>query len=142
MAASAYLRRAIPILTIVIVAFAAYDAWVFYSRRSSERKIEQTNRRAKAEEARRTIEMLGGDQMKILSFYASPAVIRRGQTASLCFGVNGAKTVRIEPPIVDDLHPSISRCFQISPREDTEYKLTALDAAGRTATQSFTIRVR
>jgi hypothetical protein len=141
-AARTYLRRAIPILAVVIVAVAAYDAWIFYSRRASEREIERKMTRAKAEEARQTIEMLGGDHLKILSFYAAPAVLQRGQSASLCFGVNGAKSVRIEPPVVDDLHPSISRCFQISPREDTEYTLTAVDPAGRSLTQSLLLRVR
>ena len=141
MAARTYLRRAIPILAVVIVAVAAYDAWIFYSRRTSEREIEQKMTRTKAEEARQTIEMLGGDQLKILSFYGAPAVIQRGQSASLCFGVNGAKSVRIEPSVVDDLHPSVSRCFQISPRQDTEYKLTAVDAAGHTVTQSARIQV-
>jgi hypothetical protein len=141
-AASTYIRRAIPILAIVILGAAGYDAWIFYSRRASEREIEQKNAQAKADEARRTIEMLGGDQLKILSFYASPGAIQRGQTATLCFGVNGAKAVRIDPPVVDDLHPSVSRCFQISPSRDTEYTLTATDAAGHTSAQSFTIRVR
>ena len=86
--------------------------------------------------------MLGGDQLKILAFYAAPGVIQRGQPTSLCFGVNAAKTVRIEPPIVDDLHPSVSRCFQISPRKDTEYKLTATDAAGHSVSQTVSIQVR
>jgi hypothetical protein len=138
----AYLRRAIPILTVIILAAAAYDGWVFYSRWSSARTAERERTRAEAETARRTIEMLGGDQLKILSFYAAPASIQRGQATSLCFGVNAAKTVRIEPPVVDDLHPSVSRCFQISPRKNTEYKLTATDAAGHSVSQTLVIQVR
>jgi hypothetical protein len=85
--------------------------------------------------------MLGGDQLKILDFYAAPPEVRRGQVTSICFGVNGAKKVRLDPPIVEDLHPSLSRCFQIKLSDDTEYKLTAEDATGRTVTQSITIRV-
>jgi hypothetical protein len=138
----AYLRRALPILTVVVLIAAAYDAWIFYSRWSNARSAERERSRAEAETDRRTIEMLGGDQLKILGFYAAPPTIQRGQTTSLCFGVNAAKTVRIEPPVVEDLHPSVSRCFQISPRKNTEYKLTATDAAGHSVSQIVTIQVR
>ena len=135
------LRLALPILTVVIGVAGLYDGWIFYSRWSSARAVEQERVRAEAERARRTIDLLGGDQLKILSFYAAPPVIQRGQATSICFGVNGATKVRIEPPIVEDLHPSLSRCFQVAPRKDTEYKLTAEDAAGHSVTQSMTIRI-
>jgi hypothetical protein len=138
---SSLLRRALPVLTAIIGAAVLYDVWIFYSRSSSARAVEQERVRTEAERARRTIDMLGGDQLKILSFYAAPAVIQRGQVTSICFGVNGAKTVRIEPPVVVDLQPSLSRCFQVAPRADTEYKLTAEDAAGRTVTRSLSIRL-
>lgn len=118
-----------------------YDGWIFYSRWSSARSVEQERATAEAERARRTIDLLGGDQLKILGFYAVPAVIQRGQVTSVCFGVNAATKVRIEPPIVEDLQPSLSRCFQVAPPRDTEYKLTAEDAAGHTVTQSIVIRI-
>ncbi|MBZ5610595.1 MAG: hypothetical protein LAP38_20215 [Acidobacteriia bacterium] len=138
---SSLLRRALPILTVIIGVAVLYDGWIFYSRWSSARKLEQERARAEAERASRTIKLLGGDQLKILGFYAAPAVVQRGQATSICFGVTGAARVRIEPPIVEDLHPSLSRCFQVAPRNDTEYKLTAEDAAGHTMTQSMVVRI-
>ena len=83
---------------------------------------------------------MGGDRLKILDFYASPPVIHRGQPSTICYGVNAADRVRIDPP-VQELHPSISRCLQVAPLKDTDYKLTAEDSAGHTVTQSLTIKV-
>jgi len=64
--------------------------------------------------------MLGGNRFEILHFYASPGVIRRGQTAQLCYGVSGAKTVRLEPQ-PNAVWPSFSRCVDVSPSKDTSY---------------------
>jgi len=66
--------------------------------------------------------------------------LRRGEHTLLCYGVNDAKTVRLEPS-VEEVWPSFTRCIQVSPRKDTEYKLTAEDAAGHSVSQSVTIRV-
>ena len=136
----ALLRKALPYLAVAILAAAAYDGWVFYSRWRDNREAEQTRKAKEAEEARRTIDMLGGGRLKILNFYASPAAIRRGEHANICYGVNGAKSVRIEPP-VEELHPAMSHCLQVSPSRSTEYKLVAEDSSGRAVTQSFVLRV-
>ena len=82
---------------------------------------------------------MGGDRLKILNFYAPPA-IRRGQQALICYGTNAAERVRIEPD-VEQLHPAVSHCFQVSPVRDTEYKLIAEDRAGHIVTQSLAIKV-
>jgi hypothetical protein len=84
--------------------------------------------------------MLGGGQLKILSFYASPGAIRRGERANICYGVYGAKSVRIEPP-VQALYPAIAYCLQVSPSRSTEYKLVAEDGSNHTVTQSLALRV-
>ncbi len=75
-----------------------------------------------------------------MSFYASPGVIRSGDSANLCYGVNGASQVRLEPP-VEKVWAAQSRCFAVSPRADTEYKLTAEDTAGHSVSQSFLLKV-
>jgi hypothetical protein len=134
------LRRMLPFLTVAVCIAALYDGWVFYSRWKSGQDVERERQHAEAERARKTVEMLGGDQLKILSFYASPPRIHPGGQSLLCFGVNGARNVRIDPP-VQELHPALSRCFEVSPQRDTEYKLSAEDAAGHTVTQSLAIRV-
>jgi len=134
------LRRLLPFLAVAVVAAVLYDAWTFYSRWSDRRHAEQARQKKEASDARKTFEMLGGDQLKILDFYASPPAIKRGGQTILCFGVNGAKSVRIEPHI-EDVHPALSHCMQISPGADTEYKLTAEDAAGHQVTQTVTVKV-
>ena len=134
------LRRALPFLPVAIAAAVIYDGWIFYLRWSDARNAERARAEKEAQDTRKTLEMLGGDSLKILDFYASPAVIRRGGHADLCFGVNGAKDVRIEP-FVEKLHPALSYCLQVVPRKDTEYKLIAKDGAGHTATQSVRLTV-
>lgn len=134
------LRKVLPFLTVAILAFAAYDGWVFYSRWRDARETERMRQAKEAEQARRTIDMLGGGQLKVLSFYASPGTIRRGEHASICYGVYGAKSVRIEPP-VEELHPALAYCLQVSPPKSTEYKLVAQDGSGHTATERFVLHV-
>jgi hypothetical protein len=134
------LKRLLPFLTAAVVIAVLYDGYTFYSRWQNARDAKRQQQEKEAREARQTIEMLGGDQLKILSFYASPGVIKRGDHTDLCFGVNNAKTVRVEPH-VEDLHPALSYCMQVSPRADTEYKLIAEDAAGHSATQTVDVKV-
>ncbi len=132
------LHRLLPYLAIVIVIAGLYDAWVFYSR--SRRDAEKSEAATQSEDARQTLEELGGDRLKILDFYAAPGTIRRGQQATICYGVNAANHVRIDPP-VEDIHPAVSHCVQVAPARTTDYKLTAQDRSGHTATAMLTITV-
>jgi hypothetical protein len=134
------LRRATPYLSALLLAAVAYDAWVFYSRWSSSRQAQRAEQAREAEDARKTLDALGGGGLKILTFYAAPGAIRRGDHASLCYGVTGAQNVRLEPAIAA-LHPALSYCLQVAPEKNTEYKLIAEDAAGHTATATVTIQV-
>lgn len=93
-----------------------------------------------AEQTRKILDGLGGSTLRILSFYATPTVVGPGRPASICYGVNGAKTVRIEPPI-GPIWPAVSRCVQVAPRQDTEYMLVAADAAGHSASQKLVLKV-
>jgi hypothetical protein len=136
----ALLRKSLPFLTAGIIAAVAYDGWLFYSRWRDAREAERERREMEADAARRTIEMLGGGRLKILHFLASPGVIRRGEHANICYGVYGAKSLRIEPP-VEVLHPAVARCLQVTPSTTTEYKLVAEDGMGHTASQSLVLRV-
>ena len=134
------LRRALPWLTAALCAAILYDVLIFYSRSKETRNSENQRQATEAERDRQTLEGLGGDKLKILEFYASPPVIHAGQSTLICFGVNEAASVRIEPP-VEELHPALSRCFQVSPRHNTDYKLIAEDAGGHTLSQSLRVRV-
>ena len=134
------LRRALPFLAVALCAAIAYDIWVFYSRWAGARQAERARQEQAAIAARHELELLGGDRFKILDFYASPPVIKAGQHANLCFGVTGAQTVRLDPP-VETLHPALSYCFSVAPSKSTEYKLTASDAAGHSATATCLLQV-
>jgi hypothetical protein len=134
------LRKVLPWLSVMLIAAAIYDGAIFYSRWSANRAAEREASASEAERDRKVVEMVGGDQLKILSFYVIPGAIRAGAHANICYGVNGAKTVRIEPP-VENVYPALTRCVQVSPRRDTEYKLVAEDGAGHTVSQSFVLKV-
>jgi hypothetical protein len=135
------MRRVLWGLGLLIAVGIIYDAWIFYSRWSGNRQAAQTQAQRELTEERKTIDAVGGGDLKIVSFYAAPGAIKRGDHANLCYGVTGAKTVRMEPP-VDALWPSLTRCVQVSPKKDTEFKLVAEDEAGHSVTQSVAVAVR
>jgi hypothetical protein len=134
------IRRMAPLLTIGLLTAVAYDAWVFYARWSSSRRAELARETKEAEDARKTLRMLGDGGLKILNFYAAPGAIRRGDHSTLCYGVSGATSVRLEPA-VQELHPALSYCLSVSPGTDTEYKLIAQGAGGRSVTSTVAVRV-
>jgi len=134
------LRKALPLLTVCVVIAGAYDGWFFYSRWRDSREAEQIRQATETENGRQTIQRLGGDQFRILNFYASPARIHRGENSTICYGVYRAKSVRIEPPI-GDAYPAVTRCLQVSPTKSTDYTLTAEDGIGHTATAQIMLQV-
>jgi hypothetical protein len=138
--ASALLRRALPYLTVVLVVAVAYDGSIFYGRWRYARDAQKAQAINEVQDARRVVDALGGDRLKILNFYATPPTVRSGQKSMICYGVNAAESVRLDPP-VEQLHPAVSHCFQVAPRRATEYKLIVADRAGHTLTQSLAIQV-
>ena|SRR5689334_16231894 len=135
------LRKVLPYTSAAVVLGALYTAWVFTSRWNDNRRMEQAAAAQRAKFDREITEAYGSGQLKILSFYASPGLIRRGEKALVCYGVANAKTVRLDPP-VERVWPSTSRCFPVTPERETRFTLTAEDAAGHTATQSFVLQVK
>jgi hypothetical protein len=119
--------------------------WILFSRWEENRQIDRRAAQEKAqkqsESDRATLEQFGGKELAIQSFYASPGVIHRGDSARLCYGVANAKTIKLEPPS-DPVWPSYSRCVDVSPRKDTVYTLTVQDAAGNTRSQTVAVKVR
>jgi len=71
---------------------------------------------------------------KILHFYAHPGLAAPGETVLLCYGVEDATEVRIEPR-VRDLPPSFNRCFSVAPKKSTTYRLTATGPGGSAAAE-------
>lgn len=134
------LKRIIPYLGLLILAGLLYDGAVFYSRWSDKNKVEQSQKDAELRKDRKVAQILG-DGIKIISFYAAPGTIARGAHTSLCYGVTGAKTVTLDPP-VGEVWPALTRCVPASPHKDTEYTLMADDGAGHRATETITVKVK
>jgi cytoskeletal protein RodZ len=122
-----------------------YVGWIFYSRWHENHAINQelTAQRQEKEQqnAAATVESLGGSEFKIISFYASPGEIHRGDEVTMCYGVSNAKSVSVDPS-VGEVWPSVSRCLQTSPKKTTKYTFTADDGKGSTKTAELTIVVK
>ncbi len=71
-------------------------------------------------------------------FYAYPANPPAGEKVSLCYGVENATEVRLEPA-VERVWPSFSRCFEIPSKAET-YTLTAERGSERVS-QSVTVQL-
>jgi hypothetical protein len=128
---------------IVIVAFVV--GWIFFSRwfenRAIENREKQERTQKQLEQDRVTLEQLGGKELAIQNFYATPGMVRRGETVQICYGVANAKTVTLEPQS-NPVWPSHSRCVDVKPAKTTTYTLTIADASGNTKTQTLEVQVR
>ncbi len=60
---------------------------------------------------------------RITQFYAPRNLITEGEEALLCYGTQNAAWVKLDPP-VEELTPSLSRCFAVTPRGTTRYTLS------------------
>src|ERR1035438_865059 len=80
------------------------------------------------------------DAARITQFYTTKALISRGETALVCYGVENATTVWLDPPR-QELSAALARCVEVSPVRDTTYKLTAEGADGKAATGELKVAV-
>lgn len=136
------LRTILRYTWFIHVAVLLVIGWIFFSRWDENRQIEQRAREKKLEEDRRAVEFLGGNRFEILQFYATPGVVRRGETSQLCYGVSNAKTVKLEPRASSGVWPSLNRCVEVAPAKDTTYTLTIEDGKGNTKTGTVEVKVR
>jgi hypothetical protein len=134
-------RRLLPYATGGVAVALLYVIWVFAARSSENRRIEHEAAAREAQAAKEVTEIYGGSQLRIVSFYPTPGVIRRGEKALVCYGVANATTVRLDPA-VERVWPSVGRCFEVAPRRTTRFTLTAEDGQGHTATQSFLLEAK
>ena len=79
--------------------------------------------------------------LKITQFYASAEVVAPGEPVLLCYGVENASAVRIEPG-VEPIRPLYNRCVQVKPRSTVRYTFIATGVDGREARQSVNVIVR
>ena len=77
-------------------------------------------------------------KVRITQFYASPANPPRGEKTLLCYGVENATEVRLDPP-VERVWPAMARCFEIDSAKEATYKLTAARGA-ESVSQSVTVK--
>jgi len=119
--------------------------WIFYSRWQENRSIERRTREEASRKQRKNdriaLQQLGGKELAIQSFYASPGAIHKGESLQLCYGIANAKVVKLEPQ-PNAVWPSYARCVNVSPPKTTTYTLTISDAAGNTKSQSVQVNVR
>ena len=137
----AKLRTVVRWMWIAPVVVAIFVAWTLYSRSEEDRRIQQEAIEKKRAQDQRAVESLGGNRFEILQFYATAAIIRRGEAVQLCYGVSNAKTVRLEPQS-NAVWPSFARCVSVSPTKDTAYTLTIEDGQGNTKSASLLVQVR
>src|ERR1039458_8529486 len=64
------------------------------------------------------------ESARITQFYSTLAQVGRGETALVCYGVENATVVWLEPPR-HELSAAQARCVEVSPTAETTYKLTA-----------------
>ena len=135
-----------PIVMLAAFAIAAaYTIFVlvhrYQSNRAFERQAAQQAAQQRRVDDRAAIEQLGGSEVAIRAFYASPTSIHRGETAQLCYDVANAKTVTLDPP-AGEVWPSHARCLDVSPSKTTTYTLTIAAPSGPTVSHSVRVTVR
>jgi len=135
------IRRLLPYSSVAVIVALAYVGWIFVSRSMAHRASERAAEAERAKADQKIVQAYGDGHVKVLSFYASPATLKRGEKGLLCYGVANAKTVRIEPKM-EPVHPSLSRCLEIRPEAETRYTLTAQDGNGNTETRTLVLKVK
>jgi hypothetical protein len=130
---------AVLVLALFVVGGILLSRW--WENRSIDRRATQERTEKQLQQDRQALEQLGGKDLAIQNFYASPGAIRRGETVKLCYGVANAKTVTLEPQS-NPVWPSYARCVDVTPAKTTTYTLTIADASGHTQSQTLEVKVR
>jgi hypothetical protein len=136
------LRKLLPFTTIGVIIAALYVAWTFYSRHQSD--VEATRAAAAKEQEIRQKEVtaaFGSGEILFNNFSADKGLLKRGEHTQLCYGVENATRVSLEPAPSEELKPAYRHCLEISPKTTTTYKITAFNAKGASKSESLTVRV-
>jgi hypothetical protein len=136
------LRGILPYTTVLTILVALYVAWTLWSRHAAEvDSAREAQEKAAAAEQERAADITQHGQLAFTTFYAADAVLSRGKSTRLCYGVLNATSVKLDPP-VEPVHPTERHCLDISPAKTTTYTLTATDGAGKSKSLSLTVKVR
>jgi len=137
------LEAILPYTSVAVVIAGLYVAYTFYSRHESSRKAQEAIQ-AKQEEARKqqVEQIYGSGEIKFTTFGVDEAVVQRGHSTQLCYGVLNATAVKIDPPLSEPGKVTAYHCVEIAPRATTKYTITATNAKGETKSESVTVQVR
>jgi hypothetical protein len=130
---------AVLVVALLVIGAILFSRW--WENRSIDRRATQERTEKQLQQDRQALEQLGGKELAIQNFYASPGAIRRGETVKLCYGVANAKTVTLEPQS-NPVWPSYARCVDVHPTKTTTYTLTIADDSGHTQSQTLEVQVR
>ena len=138
-------KRPILFSTVLALCVVVYVGFIMFTRYESGQTIAKRNAVKAAEERRANdlaaVQQLGGSDLAIRAFYVSPTLIHPGEKAQLCYDVDNAKTVTLDPPAAE-VWPSHTRCVDLSPPKTTTYTLTITGASGQSASQSVKLEVK
>jgi hypothetical protein len=135
------MNKALRWMWLVLALAVIYAGTTLFLRWRTNRSIEQSAAQKSTEDDRKVLDHVGGGEMKILSFYASPVKVAKGGKVLLCYGVAFAKSVSIEPQ-VEPIKPALSQCVEVRPAATTKYTLTATDDRGRVEKRVVDVAVR
>jgi hypothetical protein len=135
------LRAILPYTTAAVVIAALYAAWIFWSRYQSAQQALADAQQRQAQAKKDIYDQISQHGELTFTTFEAPGVLKRGETAQLCYGVVNAKTVKLDPPI-EDIKPSFRHCLDITPKRTTTYTITADDGAGHTKTATLTVHVK
>jgi hypothetical protein len=133
--------KLIPYTTAAMFIAMLYAAWTFYSRRQDSVKMQQEIDE-KQQTARKKVvdQVFGSGEILFSTFSVDTAQLKRGETTQLCYGVENAKSLKLDPP-VEAVKPSYHHCLEIAPKKTTTYTITADDGAGHTKSLSLQVKV-
>ena len=138
-----FLRKIYVYMWFAVAIAAMFSGWVMLSRYrgTAARRTAQPDPGQIARDAE-LARVYGGDDVRILQFYAREGNMTEGNKSAVCYGVVNAKSVRLEPAAAQGVFPSLNRCVEIAPSRDTRYTLIAEGADGRMVSESFILGVK
>lgn len=119
--------------------------WIWLSRYMDNRRavdrMEQEQRLARERAGKFYDSLLdNGQAVRVIQFYTNSGPVERGEHTILCYGVQNARAVRLDPP-VEKLSPTLSRCVSVEPAQTTTYRLIAEGPDGKRAEAEVTVPV-
>jgi hypothetical protein len=136
------LQKIIPFTSVAVLIAMAYAGWTLYSRHEDNARFQQKfDEKQQADRQRILSQVFGSGEIRFNSFSAANHLLKRGETTQLCYGVENAKTLKLDPPL-EEAKPTYRHCLTIAPTKTTTYTLTATDNAGHTQSRSLEVQVR